>query len=329
MLKTAEPKPSDNPKSAYSLSDRVPSGPPKSLEMVARPCPVCGSTDASQVYAQANFDTAKLDEYAFASRKMPEYMHHRLIECPTCDLVYANPVPTLESLSSAYNEAAFDSAEEARHAARTYGSFLPAIASRLPDRAGALDIGTGDGVFLGQLLRKGFTGVTGVEPSTAPIAAARPGIKALIKHDIFKPEDYEPGTFSLITCFQTIEHVSDPLQMCSDAHSLLKTGGAIFLIGHNRRSVSARLLRKKSPIFDIEHLQLFSPESARQLLKRAGYVSIELKIVRNRYPLHYWLKLFPIPTAPKRKLIGLLKKLKVGYLPIALPAGNMAVIGYK
>src|SRR5438552_293082 len=169
MLHTAQAKPPDNSKLKTQNS--------KLLEMVARACPVCGSTDASHVYAEVNFDVAKLDEYAFASRKMPEYMHHRLIECPVCDLVYANPVPTLDTLSSAYNEAAFDSAEEARHAARTYGSFLPAIASRLPDRSGVLDIGTGDGVFLGQLLSRGFNGVMGVEPSTAPIAAAKPKIR--------------------------------------------------------------------------------------------------------------------------------------------------------
>jgi hypothetical protein len=76
-------------------------------------------------------------------------------------------------------------------------------------------------------------------------------------------------------------------------------------------------------------MQLFSPESARQLLDRAGFARIELKAVRNRYPLHYWLKLFPIPTTPKRKLISLLKRLKIGYLQIPLPAGNMAFIGYK
>lgn len=297
--------------------------------MVARPCPVCGSDDASNLFAEANFDTGKLDKYAFASRKMPEYMHHRLISCPDCDLLYANPVPTIDSLSQAYNEAAFDSAEEARFASRTYGNFLPDIVSKLPDQAGALDIGTGDGVFLEQLLSRGFSHVIGVEPSTAPIEAARPRIRPFIKHDIFRPEDYEQRTFSLITCFQTIEHLSDPLQMCRDAYSLLKRGGALFLIGHNRRSVSARLLGRKSPIFDIEHLQLFSPESAQQLLKRAGFTRIELKTVRNRYPLHYWLKLFPIPTTPKRKLINLLKRLRIGYLQIPLPAGNMAVIGYK
>src|SRR5436309_1626238 len=81
MLHTAQAKRPDNSKLKIQNSELS--------EMVARACPVCASTDASHVYAEANFNVAKLDEYAFASRKMPEYMHHRLIECPTCDLVYA------------------------------------------------------------------------------------------------------------------------------------------------------------------------------------------------------------------------------------------------
>src|SRR5947209_11259205 len=100
-------------------------------------------------------------------------MHHRLIVCDRCDLVYANPVPTLDSLSSAYNEAAFDSGEEAACAARTYGSYVPGIMAELPDRTGALDIGTGDGAFLEQLLKRGFRCVMGVEPSQAPIQSAK------------------------------------------------------------------------------------------------------------------------------------------------------------
>ncbi len=51
-------------------------------EMVARHCPVCGSADESSVFAEANFDLARLDAFAFASRKVPEHMHYRLVACP-------------------------------------------------------------------------------------------------------------------------------------------------------------------------------------------------------------------------------------------------------
>lgn len=298
-------------------------------ELVARACPVCGSTDDSEVFYDATFDPAGLDQFAFASRKVPEYMHHRLIACPTCDLLYASPVPTLSYVARAYDEAAFDSQEEARCASRTYARFLPRIVARLPSRAGALDIGTGEGSFLEELLRAGFSGVVGVEPSAAPIEVAAPAIRPLIRHGVFRAEDYASASFSLITCFQTIEHVPDPLQTCRHFHRLLRPGGAALLVGHNRRALSARLLGRRSPILDVEHFQLFSPESARRLLAASGFSQIELWRVVNRYPLHYWVKLFPLPLGFKRGLIARLKSSAIGSLPIPLPAGNLAVVGFR
>ncbi|MDB5213311.1 MAG: SAM-dependent methyltransferase [Myxococcaceae bacterium] len=299
------------------------------VTMVSRPCPLCGSTDESRVFAKADFDLSKLDAFAFASRKIPEYMHYRLVECPTCDVLYASPIPTADSLSQAYHDAAFDSQDEARYAARAYGSFLASIRPRLPDTRGALDIGAGDGAFLEELLDAGFTDVVGVEPSAAPIASASPRVRPLLRHGLFRADDYPASTFSLVTCFQTLEHLGDPMEMCRAAQRLLKPGGAVFVIAHDRRSLSARVLGLKSPIFDIEHLQLFSPKSAEQLLQRAGFDDVDLKTVHNRYPLRYWLKLFPLPTVLKRPVLRAVDKVRLGSIPIEIPAGNLAAIGYK
>jgi hypothetical protein len=74
---------------------------------------------------------------------------------------------------------------------------------------------------------------------------------------------------------------------------------------------------------------LFSPQSAKALLTKAGFTRITIKPLFNIYPLHYWLKLLPIPKALKIGLIHFLKKIKLGYMPVMLPAGNLAVIGYK
>ena len=299
------------------------------LEMRPRRCPVCGSADETRVYAPANLDPAKFNAYSFASRKLPEYMHHRLVECPVCDLVYANPVPVNDALSAAYEEAAFDSQVEARYAARTYASYLPQIGRRLPALAGALDIGAGDGAFLAELTRAGFTDVIGVEPSRAPIAAAAAEVRSMLRQEMFQADTAPPNSLSLVTCFQTIEHLADPLAACKEAWRALRPGGALFLIGHNRRAVSAKVLGRKSPIFDVEHLQLFSPRSFTELLERAGFAEVSVSRVVNRYPLSYWAKLFPLPAGIKAAAIKLLSLGPIRRLAIPAPVGNLAAIAYK
>jgi SAM-dependent methyltransferase len=294
-----------------------------------RPCPVCHANDDSHVFAEASYDMASLDQFAFASRKMPEYMHYRLVECPSCDLVYANPAPSKDAVGDAYEEAAFDSGVEAHFAAATYARALDEFLPKLPSRKGALDVGTGDGAFLEELLRRDFEDVRGVEPSTAPIAAALPNIQPLIQKGLFEPSKFKPESLSLLTCFQTLEHVHDPGELCRAAFEILRPGGCVFFVAHNRRAMLNRALGSKSPIFDIEHLQLFSPDSVKALVTRAGFQDVHLRVLWNRYPLAYWLKLVPAPRGLKTRLLGMIQDTPLGRMPLAANVGNMGVFAFK
>jgi SAM-dependent methyltransferase len=297
--------------------------------MTDRACAVCGSNDQTHVFAESNVDMEELDQYAFASRKIPEYMHWRLIECPGCDLLYSSPLPTQEFLHQAYEEAAYDSGLEASMAAMSYGTRLPEIIDHLPDVDGAIDIGAGDGAFLKQLLDHQFTRVVGVEPSAAPIAAAAPWIKPLMVHDVFRPALFPPSSVSLVSCFQTIEHVPDPMGMVREVLRVLKPGGAAYFIAHNRRGLSVKILGMRSPIFDLEHMQLFSPASIEKLFSLAGFTNIQIRRVWNRYPQSYWVRLFPFPPGLKKAIGTVLDKTLIGRIRISIPPGNMAVIAYK
>jgi SAM-dependent methyltransferase len=292
-----------------------------------RDCPVCGPGVPAVLFAESNYDPARMNAFSFASRKAPELMHHRLVTCTGCDLLYCDPAPQFGTIVGAYQEASFDSGEEAAYAARTYADVIPRLG--LGSRQGSLDIGTGDGAFLEELLKAGFTGVMGIEPSKAPRQAAKPAIRKLIKPGFFKPGSYRKNSLDLVTCFQTMEHVDAPAMVAAEAMKILRPGGAFFTVCHSHRSFSALVLGRRSPIFDIEHFQLFSPKSLRRLLEKHGYTGVQVFYLSNVYPLHYWLKVFPLPDGLKKGLLSVLKALGLADLPIPLRAGNLAGFGIK
>jgi len=252
-----------------------------------------------------------------------------MVECGDCGLLYGNPAVSIESGLNAYKEAAFDSGQESRFAAQTYARLIADQLKSTGSHEKALDIGAGDGAFLEQLVQLGFQSITGVEPSAAPIASSKPDVRNLIRHDIFRARDFEGQRFDLVTCFQIMEHLWNPVELVSSVNSILKPGGLFVTVTHNLQAFSARMLGDKSPIFDIEHLQLFSEKTIRALLQRAGFTDIRVMPVWNRYPIHYWMKLAPLPQSLKRALIKVTKQGPVARISCSLPAGNIAAVARK
>lgn len=297
-----------------------------------RCCPVCGSSDDSQIFFEENIQESLLSHLSYASRKTPEFMNFKLVSCPTCDLLYAPQIPSEKFLESAYKTTGYDSNNEAIFAAQSYAAWLKKILPSLPDKASALEVGSGNGAFLKHLVQEGFQDVIGVEPSGEAIACAPKDIKGLIKHDMFKASDFESQHFSLVTMFQTLEHIQDPARFFADAHQLLKERGALMVVGHNYRHWLMRLLGKKSPIIDIEHLQLFSPDSLTYALKKAGFSKVKIHSFHNVYPLHYWTKLLPFPLVLKKWILKLLTKGPLSFLGqinVGMKVGNVIAIASK
>lgn len=99
--------------------------------------------------------------------------------------------------------------------------------SKLPPRGRVLDYGCGSGVFVNEMLALRPACAVGYEPFMTERASAALPIYSRI-------EDIEPmGPFSLVTLFETIEHLSDEetagfLRTCAD---LLSPAGGLLISG--------------------------------------------------------------------------------------------------
>jgi SAM-dependent methyltransferase len=251
-------------------------------------------------------------------------MSHRLVMCPACDLVYVEEPPADDELARAYHTADYDSADEANDAASAYISAIRPVLGKLSRKDAALEIGTGTGIFLEHLSRAGFTTLVGVEPSAAAVAAAPPDRRAWITTGMF-----DEAAFDLICCFMTMEHVHDPDAIARSALRLLRPAGAFVTVTHDYRSLVNRLLGKRSPIIDIEHMQLFSKRSIRNLLERTGYSGITVDAFVNTYSLRYWLRLTPLPRGVKDAAARLTAATGMDRLKLGFNVGNMIAAGFK
>lgn len=281
------------------------------------------------MFLEENLDTSKITEFSFASRKEPEYMCHRLMRCMTCDVVYVSNPPPQDELAQAYHAADYDSSEEATDAADAYMEAMRPVLAKLAVKERVLEIGAGNGVLLERLKDAGFRDLVGIEPSPAAIAAAPAHRRGWLREGIFVEEAFDPASFDLICCFMTMEHVRDPMATAQAARRLLRPGGVFITVTHDYTSLVNRLLGRKSPIIDIEHMQIFSQASIRELFRRSGYEDISSNPFYNRYALRYWVRLAPLPRPIKNVIHAIGRRSGVDGLRLSVNVGNTITSGFR
>ncbi|MDR2437074.1 MAG: class I SAM-dependent methyltransferase [Endomicrobium sp.] len=296
----------------------------ESLEQ-ERPCPVCGSKKYS-IFASEQIQSDQISEFSYSSRKIPEFMHLKLVSCDECGLIYA-PLPTSkESLKQLYTESSFDSINEEIYAARTYLRIIKPFLKQFQQSDTVLEVGAGSGSLLSLLKKHGFSHVVGIEPSIEAIEQAEPDVINDIRQGIFNLDIVSDINPSLIISCMTLEHIYDPKEFLEAAHKIIKPDGLIVLVTHNQRALINRILGLKSPIIDLEHLQLFSPRSLTILLKNTGFTNICVKSYFNTYSLRYWLRLLPLPIKFRKSIDRIFSSNIIGRLHMSFPVGNILTV---
>ena len=292
-------------------------------------CAICGTTgNAKQVYASTITSDA-FDSRHFSARRLPDRVHYRMVRCNSCGLLRSDPAADPAAVAGLYQRSTFDYGAEVPNLVRTYGRYLARLDRHGAARDGFVEVGCGNGFFLEEAIRQGYTDVRGIEPSQDAIEAAAPAIKPLILNDVLRRGVLAEASVSVACLLHVFDHLPEPGDAVDELRHALRPGGLALFLNHNEGALSARVLGERSPIVDVEHFYLYSVATQRRLVEAHGFQVVEAGGVANDYTLAYVSRLLPLPGAVKRGLLGGLRATRAGSLRVRVPLGNLYLIARR
>ncbi len=136
-----------------------------------------------------------------------------------------------------------------------------------------MDVGCSSGALVYAFQSVGVQ-AEGVEPSANPVQTAiSHGLKV---HQGFLEDLHLPAeSYDVITLFEVIEHIKDPLKLFKECHRVLLPGGIVIVKTGNTESWTALAMRGRWEYFDMArhggHISFFNPISMERLARRCGF----------------------------------------------------------
>ncbi|MEZ5696653.1 MAG: class I SAM-dependent methyltransferase [Sphingomonadaceae bacterium] len=242
----------------------------------------------SRIEADAGLETAVAckscggNQHRFLYRKAG----YNLVRCESCALAFiANP-PDSDGISSLYSTTDGYHTGLVTPGDRDWKR-MQAIAERhlrvltrtIPEGKGRklLDMGCSSGQFLNLARNAGYD-VQGLELSPHSSQFARDHFGLSVHTGLLDSAGFEPASFDIITLFDVIEHVPDPMAELQAIYSLLKPGGVLLQSTPNIDGLFPKLSYAASDLFDYwqhpeppHHLYQFSVQSLSDMTAKAGF----------------------------------------------------------
>ena len=201
--------------------------------------------------------------------------------CPVCETLFQYPMPTIEAvrayLDSEYTSGVYnDYVAAAKLKSLTFRTRIKDIRART-GVGKLLDVGASCGFFVEEAVAAGYDAY-GVELSAEAIAKAPDEVRARLTHgDVTAVDLSTKGPFDVITAFDVIEHLFDPIAFLAGLRRVAKPGSWIVITTPDVGHVLRYVLRARWPMFQpMQHTVLFSRRSLHLALSAAGYDVVSL-----------------------------------------------------
>jgi len=170
-----------------------------------------------------------------------------------------------------------------------------------------LDVGCAAGFFLNVARSLGWE-TYGVELSSYAAAYAQKELGLFVINGVIEDSSsiISPKSLDLVTMWDFIEHVRDPMSVLQHANYLLKSGGFLALSTGDIDSVLARLMGRHWRLFTPDHLYYFSQKTITMYLKRTGFELVSFgwqgRFVSLNLMFHQVFKSVKLPLPSLRML---------------------------
>ncbi|MGH7329385.1 MAG: class I SAM-dependent methyltransferase, partial [Polyangiaceae bacterium] len=186
-------------------------------------CPMCKSAATSLLFMSAN--------------------GYPIVQCSECHLAFTDDreAPPPSTLYPAFEQTKSGVQEAVRSALSVFLRHREAFIRSLTPRGRLLDFGCGSGAFARWMAKSGGYDVVGLEPFSLGEPMEEPGL--LLVRESLESAKKHIGTFDVITLWQVLEHLKNPVEVLEQLKTLVKPGGRIVVSVPNFGSMQSRIFR--------------------------------------------------------------------------------------
>jgi SAM-dependent methyltransferase len=249
---------------AHSAAHRDSSPTSRALE----PCPICGEGSAREWLKGSDRFHGRNQKYT-------------LLRCPGCSLVWLSQPPTPAEMYRHYTDAYLKLISAAGENSRGRWHDRVRTLRRYQQSGTILDLGCSSGGFLA-FFRGDSWKLYGVEMSADCAKRAELSTGAHVFVGDIGDAPFVSEFFDVITCFDVLEHLYEPLQIMSKVREWLKPGGIFYVQVPNIDSAEARVFQTYWHGLELpRHLFHYSPASLKFLAESVGLRQVSLEAKRN------------------------------------------------
>jgi 2-polyprenyl-3-methyl-5-hydroxy-6-metoxy-1,4-benzoquinol methylase len=232
----------------------------------------------------------------------------RIVKCINCNFVYLSPRPKKQYIINYYPPETYWGLEIVNSKNRTsskerdaaYGFLYNQILKK-KKIGNILDLGAGTGLFLSKFIDLHW-GTYGVELSKEACDYAKKVYGLNLITGSFPEVKLPTGAYDVITLNGCLEHLYQPKESLIKIHKLLNKDGIVEITVPNFNSLGKLIFGKHwYALQPPSHLYHYTPDTITNMLKHAGFRSIEINHNYRKHNLYILFESLRLSFSPKFK----------------------------